>query len=94
VTTVVSSVGLVLAGRFAELFGIRETLIASAAIVTVAAAVPLASRVVRRADALHERSEPASMDVPEPIIVLPDPPQALEPVVSLPDPPPAWAHPD
>lgn len=94
VTTVLSSVGLVLAGRFAELFGVRETLIAAAAIVTVAATVPLASRAVRRADASHERSGPETIDVPEPVVVLPDPPQPLEPVVVLPDPPPAWARPD
>jgi hypothetical protein len=96
VTTVLSSVGLVLAGWFAELVGVPETLIASAAIVTIAAAVPLASRSVRRADASHARSEPISIDVPEPLVVLPDPPllREVEVVLSLPDPPPAWAHRD
>jgi MFS family permease len=93
VTTVLSSVGLVLAGRFAERIGVHETLIASAAIVTVAAAVPLASRTVRRADAAHARSEPESKVVSEPVVMLPEPPQPLEPVVVvLPDPPPAWAR--
>ncbi|MGH2634624.1 MAG: MFS transporter [Actinomycetota bacterium] len=94
VTTVLSSVGLVLAGRLAEQIGVRETLIAFAAIVTVAATVPLASRAVRRADALHERSEPESRDVTETVVVLPDPPLPLEPVVVLPEPPAAWARPD
>jgi MFS family permease len=94
VTTVLSSVGIVLAGWLAELIGVRETLIASAAVVTIAATVPLASRTVRRADASRERSEPGSTDEPEFVLVLPDPPQLLEPVLSLPDPPPAWAHRD
>ncbi len=92
VTTVLSSVGIVLAGRFAELIGLRETLIASAAIVTVAATVPLASRAVRGADAAHARAEPGAMDLAEPVLVLPDPPPEV--IVSLPDPPPAWARPD
>ncbi len=94
VTTVLSSIGLVLAGRIAELIGVRETLIASAVVVTVAATVPLASRAVRRADAAHVRSEPVSEDVPRAVVVLPDPPQPVEVVLALPDPPPAWAHRD
>lgn len=94
VTTVLSSVGLVLAGLFAELIGVRDTLIASAVIVSIAATIPLASRTVRRADASHARSEREPTDGPERVIVLPDPPQPLEPVVVLPDPPPAWARPD
>jgi MFS family permease len=94
VTTVLSSIGLVLAGSFAELIGVRETLIASAAIVTTAAAVPLTSRAVRRADAAHARSAAVSVEDPEPLLVLPDPPGPAEVVISLPEPPPVWAHPD
>ena len=48
VTTVLSSVGLVLAGSLAEAFGVRQTLIGAAVVVTIAAAVPLASRSVRQ----------------------------------------------
>jgi MFS family permease len=102
VTTVLSSVGLVLAGRFAELIGVRETLIASAVVVTIAATVPLASRAVRRADAAHAHpeSEPEAVLVTDPVrmadplLVLPDPPQPKDALVTLPDPPPAWARPD
>jgi MFS family permease len=94
VTTVLSSVGLVLAGRFAEVFGVRETLIASAAVVAVAALAALASPSARRADAAHARSGYASLDVRDPVVVLPEPPLPLEQVVLLPDPPPAWARPD
>jgi MFS family permease len=96
VTTVLSAIGLVLAGRLAELFGVRQTLLGAAAIVTVAAAVPLASRAVRRADALHERTEvdEAVEDEPVALVVLPEPPDLDEPVISLPEPPPAWARPD
>jgi predicted MFS family arabinose efflux permease len=89
VTTVLSSLGLVLAGRFAEAVGLEETLIASAVIVTVAATIPLASRAVRRADALHAGSKPA--EEAEPVLVLPDPPRAPDMVV-LPDPPQVWAN--
>jgi MFS family permease len=92
VTTVLSSVGLVLAGHFAEAFGVRQTLIGAAVVVTIAAAVPLASRAVRRADAAHERSGSESTDASETVVVLPDPPQPVGLVLSLPDPPPAWAH--
>jgi hypothetical protein len=94
VTTVLSSVGLVLAGAFAEIVGLRQTLIGAAAIVAVATVVPLVSRTVRRADASHARSEPASIAAPEPVIVLPDPPRPVEVTVSLPDPPAVWAHSD
>ena len=94
VTTVLSSLGLILAGWFAELIGVPETLVGAAAIVTVASTVPLASRTVRRADVSHARSEAGSMDVGEPVIVLSDPPLPREIVVELPDPPSVWAHPD
>ena len=87
VTTVLSSVGLVLAGWMAELVGVRPTLIGAAGIVTTAALVSLASGSVRRADALHAGSEPGPTKVPEPVVSLPDPPRLLEPVVVLPDPP-------
>ena len=87
VTTVLSSVGLVLAGGLAEVFGVPQTLIGAAVIVTVAAAVPLLSRSVRRADAEHERSAAESAQEAEPILVLPNPPQLLEVALVLPDPP-------
>jgi MFS family permease len=88
-TTVLSSLGLVLAGRFAELIGVRQTLIGAAAVVAVAAAVPLVSPAVRRADASHAgivrrrpapgfgrepANELATDHLREPVIVLPDPP--------------------
>ncbi len=93
VTTVLSSVGLVLAGVLAEVFGVRPTLIGAALVVTIAAAVPLVSRSVRRADAEHARSASQSTGAPEHVLVLPDPPQPVDSVVSLPD-PPALAHRD
>jgi hypothetical protein len=88
-TTVLSSLGLVLAGRFAELIGVRQTLIGAAAVVAVAAAAPLVSPAVRRADASHAgivrrrpapgfgrepANELATDHLREPVIVLPDPP--------------------
>ncbi len=94
VTTVLSSVGLVLAGRLAELIGVRRTLIGAAATVTIAAIVSLLSPSVRRADAEHARSALGSAIEPETIVVLPDPPGMAEPVLALPDPPPAFARPD
>ena len=94
VTTVLSSIGLVLAGRLAEAIGVRRTLIGAAAMVTLAAAVSLLSPSVRRADAEHARAAPGSASEPETIVVLPDPPGVAEPVLSLPDPPPAFARPD
>jgi MFS family permease len=94
VTTVLSSLGLVLAGRFAELIGVRRTLIASALIVTVAAAVPLASRTVRRADARHARGEPSADVAEERVLVIPEMPPPPEVLISLPDPPSVWARTD
>jgi MFS family permease len=96
VTTLLSSLGLVLAGWFAELVGVRPTLIGAAVIVTVAAAAPLASRTVRRTDAEHAREAAGSPDVlEEPVLSLPEPPYRLEAVVLLPDPPEEdlWALP-
>jgi MFS family permease len=92
VTTVLSSLGLVLAGWLGDQIGVPETLIASAAVVAVAAAIALLSPAVRRADAAHA-NEPEPVLVPEPLLVLPDPPPR-DVVVTLPDPPPAWARPD
>jgi len=93
VTTVLSSIGIVLAGWSAELIGVRRTLVASAAIVTVAAAVPLASRAVRKADAEHAGTGPEETAAEEEtVLVLPDPPDALGTVVVLPDPPPVGAQ--
>jgi MFS family permease len=94
VTTVLSSVGIVLAGTAAELVGVPETCIAAAVIVTVAAAVPLASRAVRRADATHLRPETGSEEEPELLVVLPEPPEPHEFAPPLPAPPPALAHRD
>jgi MFS family permease len=100
VTTVLSSVGIAAAGWAAEAFGVGPTLIGAAAVVTLAAATPLASRAVRRADAWHAslRTEraPGLAEVaepelepevePEPLIVLPDPPHPVELVFPLADP--------
>jgi MFS family permease len=96
VTTVLSSLGLVLAGWFGDQIGVPETLIASGAVVTAAAAIALVSPVVRRADVAHARPapEPGPMLVPEALLVLPDPPQPGDVVVTLPDPPSVWARPD
>jgi MFS family permease len=89
VTTVLSSLGLALAGWCAEWVGVRPTLIGAAAIVTIAAALPLASRVVRRVDAEHARAARPSIPdaADEPVLSLPEPPYRPEAVVLLPDPP-------
>jgi MFS family permease len=89
VTTVLSSLGLALAGWCAEWVGVRPTLIGAAAIVTIAAALPLATRVVRRVDAEHARAARPSIPdaADEPVLSLPEPPYRPEAVVLLPDPP-------
>jgi MFS family permease len=96
VTTVLSSLGLVFAGLCAEWVGVRPTLIGAAVIVTVATALPLASRTVRRADAEHARAPAGQVAtaLDEPVLTLPEPPH-LEAVVLLPDPPDEdlWAPP-
>jgi MFS family permease len=96
VTTVLGSLGLVLAGWFGDQIGVPETLIVSGAVVTAAATIALVSPAVRRADAAHAPAapEPGPMLVPEALLVLPDPPQPGDVVVTLPDPPSVWARPD
>jgi MFS family permease len=94
VTTVLSSLGLVLAGWLGDQVGVPETLIASAAVVFVAATIALVAPAVRRADAAHATPAAEPVVVPDHLLVLPDPPQPGDVVVSLPDPPPAWARPD
>jgi hypothetical protein len=94
VTTVLSSLGLVLAGWLGDQLGVPQTLIGAAGIVAVAAGVALVAPTVRRADAAHAAPAPEPVLVPEPLLVLPDPPQPRDVVVTLPDPPSVWARPD
>jgi MFS family permease len=79
VTTVLSSVGLVLAGWFADEFGEQSTLIGAAAVLTVAVAVPLVSRTVRRADASHARRVPQPPSPPKPVVAAESPASAEPP---------------